>query len=114
MPTATLGVPGAGPTGAQPATKRQVITIQCRIALSLRQPCGPRFAPMTRLILIALLTLPVVPATADDLLPPCCDQVERPLARSPAMVWFRDANPARLGVAVARGPASDTAGFVAA
>ncbi len=70
---------------------------------------------MTRLILIALLALPAAPATAGDLLPPCCAGVERPLPRSgQARTWFRDANPDRLGVAVARGPATDMQGFMAA
>ncbi len=69
---------------------------------------------MTRLILIALLALPAAPVTAEDLLPPCCDTVERPLPRSQARTWFRDADPARLTVAVARGPAAEMHGFMAA
>ena len=70
---------------------------------------------MTRFILIALLALPAAaPATAGDLLPPCCTTVERPLARAQARVWFRDADPGRLAVAVARGPVADVQGFMAA
>lgn len=69
---------------------------------------------MIRLILIALLALPAAPAIAGEMLPPCCASAERPPARSAARTWFRDENPARLGVAVARGPAADVQGFMAA
>jgi len=64
---------------------------------------------MTHLILTALLALSTVPATAGESLP---FQVERPPARSTAMVWFRDADLTRHGVTVARGRAADFAGFV--
>lgn len=67
---------------------------------------------MTRtLLLIVLMPLLASPATAGDLSAGCC---EPPPSRSGAKVWFRSDSPERLAVAVARGPSTDTQGFMAA